>query len=109
MEQYSLSLAPAADFLACLLSVFAVDLHAFMAYLAKQNMCTQQISHIEHEQKTQFCRLILKSKGVCTNVATALKLDQLMIFRPVQHKLSDWTGASTVHMTIKLSWFYVSC
>ena len=54
-EQSSLSLAPATDVLARLLSVFAVGLHALVAYLAKQNMRTQQISHIEHEQKnTQF-------------------------------------------------------
>ena len=62
-EQSSLSLAPATDVLARLLSVFAVGLHALVAYLAKQNMRTQQISHIEHEQKNaQFCRPILKSE-----------------------------------------------
>ena len=50
-EQSSLSLAPAADFLARLLSVFAVGLHALVAYLAKQKMHTQQISHIKHNKK----------------------------------------------------------
>ena len=50
-EQYHYHWLWQKTFLARLLSVFIVSLHAFVAYLTKQNMRTQKNSHIEHEQK----------------------------------------------------------